>query len=643
VNRASAKPLARSFLWDAGFDAAPSSDPGRMKIAAVTACPTGVAHTLMAAEALRKTAAVMGHDLRVETQGSAGARDPLSDAEIAAADVVILAADVHVDVARFAGKPIHAVRTSDAIRHTRQVIDAAVARVPSAAPSTASAATVESAAAPVESAAAPASASAASAASAEPVPLQALAGKRLVGITACPTGIAHTFMAAEALQKAAAALGHTIKVETQGSVGARNQLTPDDIAGADAVVIAADTKVDTSRFAGKPVYVTSTKTAIKGGRDVVGAALAQPAGAAPSASASAEPTKRERTGPYKHLMTGVSYMLPVVIAGGLAIALAFALGGIYAGEREGSLAWALSQIGGETAFRLFVAVLSGFIAFSIADRPGLAPGLVGGMLAQNLGAGFLGGIVSGFLAGYLTKFLADRIRLPATLEGLKPVLILPFLSTIIVGLAMIFVIAPPVQALNEGLNGWLLGLRGANAVFLGLILGGMMAVDMGGPLNKAAYTFAVGLLASKIYAPMAAVMAAGMTPALGVGLAAFLFRNRFDEDERRAGGPAVVLGLSFITEGAIPFAAKDPIRVIPALVLGSATAGAISMLANVRLLVPHGGVFAAVIPGAVTGLLAYLGAIAIGTAVTAGALFVLKRPRSAVQPADTGDALRVAA
>lgn len=331
-------------------------------------------------------------------------------------------------------------------------------------------------------------------------------------------------------------------------------------------------------------------------------------------------------------MTGVSYMLPVVIAGGLAIALAFALGGIYAGEREGSLAWALNTIGGGTAFHLFVAVLSGFIAFSIADRPGLAPGLVGGMLAQNLGAGFLGGIVSGFLAGYLTKFLAERIRLPATLEGLKPVLILPFLSTIIVGLAMIFVIAPPVEALNTGLNGWLLGLRGANAVVLGLILGAMMAVDMGGPLNKAAYTFAVGLLASKIYTPMAAVMAAGMTPALGVGLAAFLFRNRFDEDERRAGGPAVVLGLSFITEGAIPFAAKDPVRVIPALVAGSAAAGAVSMLAGVRLLVPHGGVFAAVIPGAVTGLVAYLGAIALGTAVTAAALLVLKRPLSTVQP-----------
>jgi PTS system fructose-specific IIC component len=609
-----------------------------MKIVAVTACPTGVAHTLMAAEALKKTAAVMGHDLRVETQGSAGARDLLSEAEIASADAVILASDIYVDVVRFAGKPIHAVRTSDAIRHTKQVIEAAVAQVPSAAPS-----------ASADPAAPPSSTESAGIAvpppSAEPAPLQALAGKRLVGITACPTGIAHTFMAAEALQKAAAAMGHTIKVETQGSVGAKNQLTAEDIAAADAVVIAADTKVDTTRFAGKPVYVTSTKQAIKAGRDAIGTALATPA---PSASAgpavAGDAGQPKRTGPYKHLMTGVSYMLPVVIAGGLAIALAFALGGIYAGEREGSLAWALNTIGGGTALHLFVAVLSGFIAFSIADRPGLAPGLVGGMLAQNLGAGFLGGIVSGFLAGYLTKFLAEKIRLPATLEGLKPVLILPFLSTIIVGLGMIFVIAPPVQALNDGLNGWLLGLRGANAVLLGLILGSMMAIDMGGPLNKAAYTFAVGLLAAKIYTPMAAVMAAGMTPALGVGLAAFLFRNRFDEDERRAGGPAVVLGLSFITEGAIPFAAKDPVRVIPALVLGSATAGAISMLAGVRLLVPHGGVFAAVIPGAVSGLLAYLAAIAIGTAVTAAALFVLKRRIVVLKPsAEAGERLPVAA
>jgi fructose PTS system EIIBC or EIIC component len=593
------------------------------RIVAVTACPTGIAHTLMAAEALKRAATTMGHQIKVETQGSVGTKERLTEAEIAAADVVVLAADIHVNETPFAGKPIHTVSTAEAIRNSKAVIEAALALAPdesvSAVPSVA---LITQAPAPAPDAA--------------EVPAVSLGGKRLVGITSCPTGIAHTFMAAEALQKAAKALGHTIKVETQGSVGAKNQLTPEDIAAADAVVIAADTKVDTSRFAGKPLYSTSTKQAMHSGKEVIAAALTQPAGGAAASLAEAvEVAKtarsKSRTGPYKHLMTGVSYMLPVVIAGGLAIALAFAIGGIYAGDQKGTLAAALSMIGGGTAFHLFVAVLSGFIAFSIADRPGIAPGLVGGMLAQTLGAGFLGGIVSGFLAGYLTKFLADNIKLPATLEGLKPVLILPFLSTITVGLLMIFVIAPPVQALNNAMNVWLNGMRGANAVYLGLILGGMMAFDMGGPVNKAAYTFAVGLLASKIYTPMAAVIAAGMTPPLGLAFATILFKNRFDLEEREAGGPAFVLGLSFITEGAIPFAAKDPLHVIPATMLGSAVAGAISMFSGAQFLVPHGGIFAALIPGAVTNLGSYLGAIVAGTIVTTGALFFLKRP--IVEPA----------
>jgi PTS system fructose-specific IIC component len=604
-----------------------------MKIVAVTSSPLGAAHARLAAEALRMQAEVLGHRIRLDTGGAGRPRAALADDEIAAADVVIVASDEPIDGARFGGRPVHRVSVADAIRHTREVIDAAVALAsPAALPSPAATDRPEAAEAP------------------SPPPISiprpaepAAGGMRLVGITACPTGIAHTFMAAEALQKAAAAMGHAIKVETQGSVGAQNALTPDDIARADAVVIAADTRVDASRFAGKRVYTTSTKAAIRGGRDVIATALAQPAGAAdasPSVSTPAASPRTERTGAYRHLMTGVSWMLPVVIAGGLAIALAFAVGGIHAGDREGTLAWALSKIGGGTAFHLFVAVLSAFIAYSIADRPGLAPGLVGGMLAQDLGAGFLGGIVSGFIAGYLTRFLARRIRLPATLEGLKPVLILPFLSTLAVGLLMIFVVAPPVQALNAAMGRWLLGLSGANALVLGVILGGMMATDMGGPLNKAAYTFAVGLLASRIYTPMAAVMAAGMTPPLGVGVATFLFRGRFDPQEREAGGPALVLGLSFITEGAIPFAAKDPLRVIPALALGSATTGALSMLWGVKLLVPHGGIFAALIPGAVTHLPAYLAAILIGTGVTAAALFALKRP---VGPAGAEPAGREAA
>jgi PTS system fructose-specific IIC component len=571
---------------------------------AITSCPTGVAHTLLAAEALKKTAASLGVAIKVETQGSVGTRTPLTSGDIVQADAVLIAADVHVDQSRFAGKPIYGTRTSEAIRNTRAVIEAALAL-----------ATVGAATAPAD--AAPTAA--------------ATAGKKLVGITACPTGIAHTFMAANALEKAAKALGHTIKIETQGSVGAKNQLTAEDIAAADAVVIAADTGVDLTRFAGKPLYSTGTKAALHDGQSVIKSALTQPAGgAAPSLSEAADKAKGERvkprTGAYKHLMTGVSYMLPVVIAGGLAIALAFAIGGINAGDAKGSLAWALSQIGGATAFHIFVAVLSGFIAFSIADRPGLAPGLIGGMLAHTMGAGFLGGIASGFIAGYITKFLADKIKLPINLEGLKPVLILPFLSTISVGLLMIYVVAPPVEALNNGMNEWLNGMRGANALLLGVILGGMMAFDMGGPINKAAYTFSVGLLASKIYGPMAAVMAAGMTPALGLGLAAFLFKSRFDADEREAGGPALVLGAAFITEGAIPFAAKDPLRVIPALVLGSAITGAISMVSGVQLLVPHGGIFAVLIPGAVTNLLPYLAAIVTGAVVTTAALFITKKP-----------------
>jgi PTS system fructose-specific IIC component len=565
-----------------------------MKILAVISSEAGQAHFQLASEALRHTAAVLGHELAVETNG--GRVEP------GGADVVLL---VGRGASSPAGSvtPAHAAPLGRAIRETREVVTEAVRL---GRPDTA----------PAE-------------APRDIVPASA-AGKRIVAITACPTGIAHTFMAAEALQKAARALGHTIRIETQGSVGAKTPLTPEEIGAADAVVIAAETKVDTARFAGKPVFTTSTKHAMRAGQEVVRAALEQPAAVGseahqPAAASRSASQEARGPGPYKHLMTGVSYMLPVVIAGGLAIALAFALGGIYAADREGTLAWALNRIGAGTAFQLFVAVLSGYIAWSIADRPGLAPGLIGGMLAQTLGAGFLGGIASGFLAGYLTRFLATRIRLPATLEGLKPVLILPFLSTLTVGLLMIFVIAPPVQAVNAAMNAWLLGMRGTNAALLGLVLGAMMALDVGGPVNKAAYTFAVGLLGSGIQTPMAAVMAAGMTPPLGLALATFLFRGRFDADERRAGGPAFVLGLAFISEGAIPFAAKDPFRVIPALVLGSAVTGVLSMLAGVRLQVPHGGIFAAVIPGAVTHLAAYLGAIAAGTLVTTGALFVLKR------------------
>lgn len=570
------------------------------QIVALAASPAGTAHARLAAEALRAVSVHAGHSIKVEVADPAGAIGALTAADIATADVILLAVDVAVDTSRFANKPVYETRTSAAIRHPQAILDAALAKVSPAAPS-----------APVVPSV--------------PAAPAATAVKRLVAITSCPTGIAHTFMAAEALKKSAAALGHEIRVETQGSVGAKSQLTADEIAAADAVVIAADTNVDLGRFGGKRLHRVSTKEAMHDGKKVIGAALALPVPAA-GLAANVEQLKAARgsarSGPYKHLMTGVSHMLPIVIAGGLAIALAFAVGGIYAGNDKGTFAAALTQIGGGAAFQLMVAVLSGFIAFSIADRPGLAPGLVGGFLAQQLGAGFLGGIVSGFLAGYLTLFLAKKIKLPDNLEGLKPVLILPFLSTLSVGLLMIFVIAPPVQSILSAMTEWLNSMRGANALLLGVILGGMMAFDMGGPINKAAYTFGVGLLGSQVYTPMAAIMAAGMTPPLGIALAVWLAKNRFDADERKAGAAAAVLGLAFITEGAIPFAAKNPLRVIPALVAGSAVTGALSMVLGVQLLVPHGGVFALLIPGAVTHLVPYFVAILAGTVVTTGVLLV---------------------
>jgi fructose PTS system EIIBC or EIIC component len=578
------------------------------QIVALTASPVGTAHARLAAEALRAVAAQAGHGFKVEIADPAGASGVLSAADIAAADVILLAVDAPVDTGRFSAKTVYETRTSAAIRHPQAIMDAALAQVAPACGK------------PVTTAV-PAAATA-------PVAPTAATRKRIVAITSCPTGIAHTFMAAEALKKAAAALGHDIRVETQGSVGAKSQLTPEEIAAADTVVIAADTNVDLGRFGGKALSRVSTKDAMHHGQKVITDALALPVPAAGSANLAqnVEQLKASRSsarsGPYKHLMTGVSHMLPIVIAGGLAIALAFAIGGIYAGNDKGSFAAALSLIGGGAAFQLMVAVLSGFIAFSIADRPGLAPGLVGGFLAQQLGAGFLGGIVSGFLAGYLTLFLARKIKLPDNLEGLKPVLILPFLSTLTVGLLMIFVIAPPVQSVLSTMTEWLNSMRGANALLLGVILGSMMAFDMGGPINKAAYTFGVGLLGSQVYTPMAAIMAAGMTPPLGIALAVLIAKNRFDADERKAGAAAAVLGLAFITEGAIPFAAKNPLRVIPALMLGSAVTGGLSMLSGVQLLVPHGGIFALLIPGAVTHLVPYLLAIVAGTVVTTGALLL---------------------
>ena len=451
----------------------------------------------------------------------------------------------------------------------------------------------------------------------------------IVAVTSCPTGIAHTFMAAEGLQAGAEALGLNIRVETQGSVGAQDALTEDEIRNADIVIIAADREVDRTRFNGKRVYVSGTKPAINDGQSYIQIAIAE---AKLQKAESIEKTQAieskdtKKAGPYKHLMTGVSFMIPFVVAGGLLIALAFALGGINAGsaENSGTLAHALSTIGG-LGFSLMVPALAGYIAFSIADRPGLAPGMIGGLLATQLGAGFLGGIIVGFLAGYIVLWLNQNIRLSRNLDGLKPVLILPLLSTLIVGLIIVYVIGEPVSILLKGLESWLKGMEGVNAFVLGAVIGGMMAVDLGGPVNKAAYATSVALISSGVYEPIAAVMAAGMTPPLAAAVATRLFKNKFTKDEYESGVATGVLGLSFISEGAIPFAARDPFRVIPSFVVGSAVAGAISMMLGCALKAPHGGVFVLLIPGAISNLLGYIIAIVAGTIVSAVMLGTLKK------------------
>ncbi|GAW29234.1 PTS fructose transporter subunit IIC [Carboxydocella sp. ULO1] len=453
--------------------------------------------------------------------------------------------------------------------------------------------------------------------------------KKILAVTACPTGIAHTYMAAEALIKAAKEKNIDLKVETRGAVGVENALTPQEIADAHAIIVAADTDVDEGRFAGKPVVKASVGEAIKNPGRLLDEALNKKA-ATSAYVAQVEQIKEERskqrTGAYKHLMNGVSYMIPLVVAGGLLIALSFVFG-IKAFEQKGTLAAALMDIGGGSAFALMVPVLSGFIAFSIAEKPGLAPGLVGGMLASKIGAGFLGGIAAGFLAGYVAKWLKDNIKLPKNLEGLKPVLIIPLFATLIVGLLMIYVIGTPIKTIMDAMTAWLKSLSAGNAVLLGLILGAMMAFDMGGPVNKAAYTFAVGLLGSDVYGPMAAVMAAGMTPPLGLWLATLLAPHKYTEEEREAGKAAAVLGISFITEGAIPFAAADPLKVIPSIMIGSAVTGALSMAFGCTLRAPHGGIFVLPIPNAVGNLPMYALAIVIGTVVTALLVNLLKKQK----------------
>lgn len=453
---------------------------------------------------------------------------------------------------------------------------------------------------------------------------------KVVAVTACPTGVAHTFMAAEALEEKAKERGWEIKVETRGSIGAKNQLSEKEIKDADLVIIAADIELDLSSFSGKKTYKTSTGLALKKTNEELDKALKE---ASILNISSKKEIKKEANSSgglkdvYKHLLTGVSFMLPMVVAGGLLIALSFAVGGT---NQEGPLAQALAMIGGSVALKLMVPLLAGYIAFSIADRPALVPGLIGGYLCNEIGAGFLGGIVAGFLAGYIVKLLIKSIPLPTSLEALKPILILPFLSSLIVGLSMIFLLGPPVAYIMTGLEDWLKGLSGANAALLGALLGAMMCSDFGGPINKSAYTFGVGLLASQEYYPMAAIMAGGMVPPIAMGICSWIDRifksHKFNQTEKEAANISFILGLCFISEGAIPFAAKDPAKVIPISMIGGAITGALTMLFGNLLMTPHGGIFVLLIPGALSKPLLYLVAILIGSITSAVLYYFIKKP-----------------
>ncbi|NYS79261.1 MULTISPECIES: PTS fructose-like transporter subunit IIB [Halomonadaceae] len=568
-----------------------------MNIILITACPSGMATTFLAAKRLEQAAQRQGWSAHVEMHGEIAPLQAATAEQIANADLIVVAADHVPAPERFEGKRLFQAPIASALPDPSAFLAQAKRE------------------APIYSA--PAAASA-------PTPASSAGGKKIVAVTACPTGVAHTFMAAEALAEAGKAMGHAIRVETQGSVGAQDKLTEQEIADADVVVLACDIDVDPSRFAGKRIYRTSTGNALKKPRPTLEAALSEAAIENGSSSAGTANKSVKEKGVYKHLLTGVSFMLPMVVAGGLLIALSFVFG-IEAFEQEGTLAAALMQIGGGTAFALMIPVLAGYIAYSIADRPGIAPGMIGGMLAANIGSGFIGGILAGFLAGYVALAVTRYVKLPSSVESLKPILIIPLVASLVTGLTMIYVIGEPVAALLSALTSFLESMGSTNAVLLGILLGAMMCFDLGGPVNKAAYTFGVGLLASETYGPMAAIMAAGMVPAIGMGIASFVARNKFSAPEREAGKASFVLGLCFISEGAIPFAAKDPLRVIPACIAGGALTGALSMLVGAKLMAPHGGIFVLLIPNAITPALLYLGAIVAGSLVTGLGYAFIKR------------------
>lgn len=464
-------------------------------------------------------------------------------------------------------------------------------------------------------------------------------GKLILAVTGCPNGIAHTYMAAENIEKKAKELGCRVKVETRGSGGAKNVLTKAEIAEAACIIVAADTQVPMDRFAGRPVIQCKVSDGISKAEELLDRALngnvpLYQAKGSSQAADSEEESDSVGHQIYKHLMNGVSHMLPFVIGGGILIAIAFLIDGFAVDlnslpfdERSNfgtitPMAAMFKSIGG-VAFGFMLPILAGFIAMSIADRPGLAVGFVGGAIAANGTSGFLGALVAGFVAGYLVRLLKKLFeKLPEGLEGIKPMLLYPVIGIFLIGVIMTYVVEPPIGALNVMINNGLNSMNGAKAILLGALLGGMMSVDMGGPVNKAAYVFGTASIAAGNYNIMAAVMVGGMVPPLAIALATMFFKNKFTEEERKAGPTNIVMGLSFISEGAIPFAASDPLRVLPSCIIGSAVAGALSMAFNCTLMAPHGGIFVFLTVGHP---LLYLISLAVGSVVGCVILGLLKK------------------
>ena len=463
--------------------------------------------------------------------------------------------------------------------------------------------------------------------------------KLILAVTACPTGIAHTYMAAESIEKAAKKKGYLVKVETRGSGGAKNVLTEEEIEAADGIIVAADTNVPMDRFDGKALIECQVSHGINKADELIDTIVSGQAEIYKAAAPAKKSNSQSMSGGvghtiYKHLMNGVSHMLPFVVGGGILIAIAFLIDGLCvdlnalsAAERANfgtitPIAATFKTIGG-VAFGFMLPILAGFIAMSIADRPGLVAGFVGGAIAANGTSGFLGALAAGFLAGFIVNLIKKVCeKLPDSLEGIKPVLLYPVFGVLLMGLSMTFIIEPIVGVISTGLNNGLGSLSGMNAVLLGAILGGMMSIDMGGPFNKAAYVFGTASIAAGNYNIMAAVMVGGMVAPCAIALATLVFKNKFTVEERKSGPTNFVMGLSFITEGAIPFAASDPLHVLPACIVGSALAGALSMAFNCTLMAPHGGIFVFPVVG---NPIMYVVALVAGTIVGAILLGILKK------------------